>query len=65
MSDCILCGEREPMEVVDSSKLVTYFLVRDTASDWSLEVAIDNVKLGIAMTAKVPVEHCPECGRRL
>ena len=65
MSECVLCEQRERYEAPGLSKRTTWALVRNGPRDWSIDVTIENTKLGIAMVASVPVDYCPDCGKEL
>ena len=65
MTECVLCEKRERYEMPGPSKQTTWALVRNGHSNWSLDVTIENTKLGIALTTSVPVDHCPDCGKEL
>lgn len=66
MTECVLCEKREKYyEMVAPSKVVTWELNRNDGRSWAMDVTIENVKLGIALTASIPIDCCPDCGKEL
>ena len=65
MSECVLCESMDRYERPEAAKRTTWSLTRHGYGDWTMDVAIENTRLGVAMVTGIPVDHCPDCGREL
>lgn len=61
---CDFCERRFDMHNGPSVAHKTWRL-RHHGEKWSIHVEIENEKMGIAMTAELPINNCPICGREL
>lgn len=65
MTECVLCEKREKYEMSVPSKRITWSINRNGTNCWVMDVTIENTKLGVAFTASVPIDCCPDCGKEL